>query len=211
MYPSVLLKPHMVGKGDESSLRAKRKGEGRPSVPPRIQWLSAISAGRSGSCGPESRSRAHWPRRSSARTAHRDRSPALGRGHGSGAARGTPHGRLRLHGLIVALTVLIVLEEAHVAVRIDVDARALTCLDIGLVPRLLERGEAEAGEVLAIDRGAARKGALDGRPRLALAVGDGIRLAVGLLGSHPFRGGNRYGPCPCSCCSARSWFLHHAN
>ena len=94
---------------------------------------------------------------------------------------------LRLHGLIVALTVLVVLEEVHVAVRVDVDARALAGLDIGLVPRLLERGEAEAGEVLAVDLGAGWQGALNGRPGVALAVGDGVRLAVGLLGGHPLR------------------------
>lgn len=77
---------------------------------------------------------------------------------------------LRLHGLIVALSVLVVLEEADVAVCIDEDARALAGLDIGLVPRLLERSEVEAGEILAIDLGATRKGALDGRSGIALAV-----------------------------------------
>ena len=94
---------------------------------------------------------------------------------------------LRLHGLIVALTVLVVLEEADVAVGVDEDARTLAGLDIGLVPRLLERGEVEAGKVLAIDLGTGGQSAFHGRPGVALAVGDGVRLAVGLLGGHPLR------------------------
>ena len=110
----------------------------------------------------------------------------LGAVLGAGGLDGTGE-LLRLHGLIVALSVLVILEEADVAVGVDEDSRALAGLDIGLVPRLLERGEVEAGEVLAVDLGAGGQGTLHGRPRLALAVGDGIRLAICLFGGYPLR------------------------